>query len=243
MPKKLFKKVRKKGVKVVLSDENKAPSFTIKNSLFLNNKAKQYLSFLAGINEIKDKLTDVFIVKIRSDITLNLDRMLREIKNKNADLIFQYFCAFSLKCKIPYAYLPDFWFAGKGEILKDIFENLYIDSISDAALQKTLAHYDIALGIISYYHPNTRLLTDKLKKMFPEKSLKEYIIKFFSSFKYVYLKKIMSNLIFHFIQLYFILKFNRLILRKKILTCSKDVEYSIIWRGGPTNKIQKIFGY
>lgn len=250
-PETLKQKLIKKGVTVILSDPNKAPSslkesgsfrHSLKkgNPILMDNRIKQYFSLLEGLNSISDELSKTIIIKIRSDISLNFDRLIEELKNKqtiieNNAIIVQHFSTppVSSFYRKNIRGVPDFWFVGKGNVLKKIFQDLCYRSINNKEHSHS-PHTAITIGIVNFFYPE--LTNNELSKIRrEERSIKisEFINNF--SLKYEYFKKIIIRVNCYLEYFKIAVKINKLfdkLIRKNLIrSCSKKVEYSIIWRG------------
>jgi hypothetical protein len=217
-------KLNNLGCKVILSNQNDSPSsirffskknLNKKNNLInINNKSKQYLSFLKRFKKINQNLNDIIILKIRSDISLSFNKLFKKIeKEKNnimrGSIIVQYL---THKYFITLADLPDFWFIGRGDTLFKIFKDLYIKSVNNLSYSDHV-HYDISLAIINHFYPCLKINYFKIEKKRDKNNV------FF--YKLLLFYKIFLSSIF----------FKILFFKKKIIPSSKELEFSIIWRG------------
>jgi len=239
--------LKKKGVKVILSDPNKAYSFkkmgdfkriSKNNVIRINNKTKQYYSFLKGLTLVSDNLSESIVIKIRSDMSLDFELLVKEILKKekfikNKGLILQYLRKSQIMLNKPTPYFPDFWFAGNGETLKKIFEDLYYKSISNKHYSN-LAHWDIAIATINYFYPDFKVKGCYIyEKKYTSISVKKIPKRTILKFKLKYFKELFFKILIFISLIKPTILVNLLISKNLIKTGSEKLENSIIWRGDP----------
>jgi len=236
------------GVKVVLSDITKAPSFVqmaktrfrFKKS---DNKSKQYMSTLEGIKQIDGKLEKIIIIKMRSDMSLDFTKVLEKINKEKENImkggiVLQYFHYsteftknYSIFNHVKFrAQMPDLWFVGRGDVLKEIFQRLY-DKATKNAANSVCPEEDIAIEVIYYFNKKlSDAFTFGIEFEFPTI---DDISSALKKGKMLSLKPDdISFFILNFIKLYkYTVEFNKLIKERLVMSSSEELEHSIIWRG------------
>lgn len=248
------KKLTRLGVKAIVSDPSSAKSYKRtggnlyrlkdsnldSNPLFYDNRIKQYYSFLRGLDRLKeeyDDLSNLIVIKMRSDIELDFNTLVNFIcSNKNlikkGSLIIQYLTTFKNCGTIFQLHFPDFWFVSNGKTLKDIFEELYFRDLAGKYFSAS-PHEDIFCSIINQNYP---FLVSILSFSFPltthtELPLSELIRLCFLNGRFKFCKDILKRFNYYFFHIFSSLIILRLYQNKRIIPAPKEVEYSIKWRG------------
>ena len=183
----------------------------------LSNKALMYHTIKQGlkyVGENSKNSENCFVVKIRSDIDLDVQKIVDLIGmyylNLKGRFLIQYFEPLFLGLKS--MRIPDFWFGG---YYKDI--NILLTELSNRASAgrsfPVVSHYDFSLALLSslgFKHVQYVLGLEYLRFTHPKAKLKSFIH---------YLLRFINSAIFNYAAL------------DLFFTGTRDIEMSIIWRG------------
>jgi hypothetical protein len=183
----------------------------------LANKALMYYTTKVGleyVNKNSKNSENCFVVKVRSDVDLDVQKIVDCIRSNNSILkgrfLIQYFepLAFGLKSMR----IPDFWF---GAYFNDI--NKLVTILSDKACAgnsfSLLSHYDFSLSLLSslgFKHVKYVLGLEQFRFTHPESKSKAFLH---------YLLRFINSIIFNF----------RVV--DRFVLGTRDIEMSIVWRG------------
>ena len=222
------------GTKVILSDATNAPSVFEKDTPFKNvlavaNKTKQYYSLFHGLKSIKN-LSEHLVIKMRSDMTLDLDKLLTEIyKHRNSlisdsTILIQHL-KYQAHSKRLSFWIPDFIFVGRGDVIRHISEDLLIRSLNNDSYSNN-PHVDLGNAILRFhwpFFPKFNTDSQSLRKLLKESRLIMLAREIINRTAQLVLREKLS-----------FLQRNRL-----LIPMSKKVQHSIIWRGDPYAQFAK----
>ena len=183
----------------------------------LSNKALMYYSLKAGLDYVGkncENSENCFVVKIRSDIDLNVQKIVDFIQSNNSILkgrfLIQYFDPFVFGLKS--MRIPDFWFGGYFDEVSKLVSALCHNACAGKSFS-LLSHYDISLTLLSsmgFVHVKYVLGLEQDRFTHPKS-------KFVAMLHYSL--RIINSVIFNFT------------LVDKFILAGRDIEMSIVWRG------------
>jgi hypothetical protein len=226
----LKSQIEKAGANVILSSSDNAPSIVEKNSPFkgvlsINNKSKQFYSLFQALNSIDD-LSKYIVIKIRSDISVNIDRLIAEINRlegqiKSGAILVQYLQA-SKSSEKPTLWIPDFLFVGRGDVLHHISKDLLDRSLNDNSYSDS-PHIDLGNAILHYHSnifPNLSKKNESITALMKRLKFVSTIKEFWQRFaKYILTRKMIS-----------------LYQNGLLIPAVKGIQHSIVWRGDSYGK-------
>ncbi|GEM_PF-6274409 len=228
----LCEKIEKLGAKVVLSNPNDAPALVREGKmtgvLSKNNKAKQYYSLLRGLQAVEDELSRAIVIKLRSDISLDFDKLFTDIafhkeKLRSGSLLVQYFRHFH-RSPFPALWLSDFWFAGRGDVLYSLSEDLYTRALHERSYSES-PHRDLAVAAVRYYFPYLPPIR------VGQKSWKVLLQDLFFKLQIFYILSLSKAMVNRFCAALLEREMRRVEKKRFLIPASKHIEHSIIWRG------------
>lgn len=221
----LQKEIEQAGAKVILSNPKDAPAVVDKNSPFkgvlsINNKSKQFYSIFRALSSISD-LHNYIVIKIRSDISFDLDRLLKEINRFEKQIlaggILLQYLRYEKSRDMPILWIPDFLFAARGDVLNHITKDLVNRSLADKSYNDS-PHVDLGNAIVRYHwglFPKLKKDNESFRILIKEK-------KFLS---------IPNECITRLGKYILGMKAASLYKNEQLIPASKEIHRSILWRG------------
>lgn len=207
------------GAHIILNEKISAPYTNHENKIIkhLANKFFMYHTTFEGIKFIEKNLTsleETYVVKIRSDIEVDINMIIRHIERNylsrlHTGILIQYLEPLLLN--LSSMRIPDFWYGGMFKDFKILNELLHKRAKNGTSFS-FLSHYDISLAFLYLNNIKSVTLVQNLE-----------------------IQKILNPKIFVRIshaalRLYHTILFNK-IYNKYFHLCDREVEKSIIWRG------------